>query len=129
MLGIAAADADDRTRVALFAPADHRPVLLIRHSGNGAGVDNIGVGLPLEGDQGVATPGHHLFQGLGLVLVDLAAEGMTMVVVTHEMGFARSAADSVVFMDEGKVIESGPPEQIFASAETDRLRRFLDQVL
>jgi polar amino acid transport system ATP-binding protein len=54
---------------------------------------------------------------------------MTMVVVTHEMGFARSTADSVVFMDHGRVVESGPPEQLFESAETDRLRQFLSQVL
>ena len=54
---------------------------------------------------------------------------MTMVVVTHEMGFARSASDAVVFMDHGKVVESGPPEQIFDAAETERLQRFLSQVL
>ena len=63
------------------------------------------------------------------VMVDLARRGMTMVVVTHEMGFARSAADAVVFMDHGKVVESGPPEQIFESAGTERLQRFLDQVI
>ena len=49
---------------------------------------------------------------------------MTMVVVTHEMGFARSTSDAVVFMDHGQVVESGSPEQIFDAAETDRLRRF-----
>jgi polar amino acid transport system ATP-binding protein len=54
---------------------------------------------------------------------------MTMVVVTHEMGFARSTSDTVVFMDHGKVVESGPPEQIFEAAETERLQRFLSQVL
>jgi polar amino acid transport system ATP-binding protein len=54
---------------------------------------------------------------------------MTMVVVTHEMGFARSTSDAVVFMDHGQVVESGSPEQIFDGAETDRLRRFLSQVL
>jgi len=54
---------------------------------------------------------------------------MTMVVVTHEMGFARSAADSVVFMDGGRVIETGTPERIFESAETQRLRQFLAQVV
>jgi polar amino acid transport system ATP-binding protein len=63
------------------------------------------------------------------LIADLAADGMTMVVVTHEMGFARSTADAVVFMDHGQVVESGPPDQIFDSAETDRLRRFLSQVL
>jgi polar amino acid transport system ATP-binding protein len=54
---------------------------------------------------------------------------MTMVVVTHEMGFARSAADNVVFMDHGKVVETGAPELLFEAAETDRLQRFLSQVL
>jgi polar amino acid transport system ATP-binding protein len=54
---------------------------------------------------------------------------MTMVVVTHEMGFARSTSNAVVFMDHGQVVESGSPEQILDGAETDRLRRFLSQVL
>ena len=63
------------------------------------------------------------------VLRDLATGGMTMVVVTHEMGFARSTADSVVFMDHGQVVESGPPDKIFTAAETERLQRFLSQVL
>jgi polar amino acid transport system ATP-binding protein len=52
-----------------------------------------------------------------------------MVVVTHEMGFAQSAADEVVFMDHGRVVESGPPDRLFSDAETDRLRQFLSQVL
>ncbi len=65
---------------------------------------------------------------LGLI-ADLGADGMTMVVVTHEMGFARSTSDAVVFMDHGKVVESGPPDQIFEAAQTDRLQRFLSQVL
>ena len=63
------------------------------------------------------------------VMRGLARDGMTMVVVTHEMGLARSTTDAVVFMDHGQVVESGPPEQIFETAETDRLRRFLSQVL
>jgi polar amino acid transport system ATP-binding protein len=63
------------------------------------------------------------------LIADLGADGMTMVVVTHEMGFARSASDTVVFMDHGKVVESGPPAKIFDAAETDRLQRFLSQVL
>ncbi len=63
------------------------------------------------------------------LMADLGAGGMTMVVVTHEMGFARSASDAVVFLDHGKVVESGPPEKIFDAAETDRLQRFLSQVL
>ncbi|OOK71418.1 ABC transporter family protein [Mycobacterium kansasii] len=63
------------------------------------------------------------------LIADLGADGMTMVVVTHEMGFARSTSDAVVFMDHGKVVEAGPPEQIFEAAQTDRLQRFLAQVL
>ncbi|MBV9320751.1 MAG: amino acid ABC transporter ATP-binding protein [Mycobacterium sp.] len=63
------------------------------------------------------------------LIADLGAEGMTMVVVTHEMGFARSASDAVAFVDHGKVVESGPPDKIFDAAETDRLQRFLSQVL
>ena len=67
-------------------------------------------------------------KGVLVLIVDLGSDGMTMVVVTHEMGFARSTSDAVVFMDHGQVVESGSPEQIFEAAETDRLRRFLAQV-
>ncbi|MEV4285668.1 amino acid ABC transporter ATP-binding protein [Nonomuraea bangladeshensis] len=63
------------------------------------------------------------------VMRDLAGEGMTMVVVTHEMGFARDVADHVVFMDGGVVVESGPPEQIFGAPEHERTRSFLARVL
>ena len=63
------------------------------------------------------------------LIADLGAGGMTMVVVTHEMGFARSASDAVAFLDRGKVVESGPPDKIFDAAETERLQRFLSQVL
>ena len=62
-------------------------------------------------------------------MADLAAGGMTMVVVTHEMGFARSVADQVLFMDRGGVVESGAPDTVFEAPRTDRLRRFLSQVL
>ena len=60
---------------------------------------------------------------------DLAREGMTMAVVTHEMGFAREMADRVVVMDEGQIIEEGPPEQIFMSPRQERTRQFLSKVL
>ncbi|MEH3131023.1 MAG: amino acid ABC transporter ATP-binding protein [Mycolicibacterium neoaurum] len=80
-------------------------------------------------DEATSALDPELVKGILELIADLGSTGMTMVVVTHEMGFARSAADAVVFMDEGKVVESGPPEQIFESAETERLRRFLDQVL
>jgi general L-amino acid transport system ATP-binding protein len=62
-------------------------------------------------------------------MVELAATGMTMMVVTHEMGFARQVADRVVFMDQGEIVESGPPEEIFGNPRTDRLRLFLSQIL
>jgi len=62
-------------------------------------------------------------------MVMLAAEGMTMICVTHEMGFARQVADRVVFMDRGEIVESGEPEAIFANPQTDRLKTFLSQIL
>jgi general L-amino acid transport system ATP-binding protein len=62
-------------------------------------------------------------------MVGLAESGMTMVCVTHEMGFARTVADRVVFMDRGEIVESGPPEELFANPRTDRLKLFLSQIL
>ncbi|WP_328808501.1 amino acid ABC transporter ATP-binding protein [Nonomuraea montanisoli] len=63
------------------------------------------------------------------VMRDLARDGMTMVVVTHEMAFARDVADQVVFMDGGRVVEAGPPERIFGAPEHERTRSFLSRVL
>lgn len=63
------------------------------------------------------------------VIRSLAEEGMTMVLVTHEMGFAREVADRVAFIDEGVIQEYGPPEQIFGSPESARLKDFLSKVL
>jgi polar amino acid transport system ATP-binding protein len=63
------------------------------------------------------------------VMRQLAIDGMTMVVVTHEMGFAREAADSVVFMDEGLIVESGPPTEVLSAPRHDRTRAFLAKVL
>ncbi|MGV9798379.1 amino acid ABC transporter ATP-binding protein [Mycobacterium sp. NPDC003449] len=80
-------------------------------------------------DEATSALDPELVKGILTLIADLAGDGMTIVAVTHEMGFARSTADSVVFMDHGKVVESGPPDQIFDAAETDRLRRFLSQVL
>jgi polar amino acid transport system ATP-binding protein len=62
-----------------------------------------------------------------VVMRELAREGMTMVIVTHEMGFAREAATRVLFLDRGRNVESGPPEQFFASPETERARQFLQR--
>ena len=80
-------------------------------------------------DEATSALDPELVKGILALIADLGADGMTMIVVTHEMGFARSAADTVVFMDFGRVVEAGPPEQIFESAQTDRLKRFLSQVL
>ena len=63
------------------------------------------------------------------VMKSLAADGMTMVVVTHEMGFAREVADRVLFMDGGVIIESGTPSEIFDNPQSDRLKSFLAKVL
>ena len=63
------------------------------------------------------------------VIIDLAEEGMTMVVVTHEMGFARKVADRMVFLDEGSIVETGNPKQFFDSPKTDRCKLFLNQIL
>ena len=63
------------------------------------------------------------------VMVELAKEGMTMICVTHEMGFARSVADLMVFMDEGEVVESAVPDDFFAHPESDRTKLFLSQIL
>jgi general L-amino acid transport system ATP-binding protein len=63
------------------------------------------------------------------VMVELAHEGMTMIVVTHEMGFARTVADRVVFMDGGEIVESAPPEEFFSSPRTGRARTFLSRIL
>ncbi len=63
------------------------------------------------------------------VVRDLARQGMTMLLVTHEMRFAREFADRVVFMDGGVVVEVGPPEEIFTRPKSERLRKFLTAVL
>ena len=63
------------------------------------------------------------------VMVELAEEGMTMIVVTHEMGFARKVADNMVFMDAGEIVETGPPETFFENPKSQRCRDFLAQIL
>ncbi len=63
------------------------------------------------------------------VMLDLAREGMTMVVVSHEMGFARAASDRMVFLESGRVIEEGPPERIFTDPQEERTKQFLAHVL
>ncbi|KKM09851.1 peptide ABC transporter ATP-binding protein [Clostridiales bacterium PH28_bin88] len=63
------------------------------------------------------------------VMKDLAREGMTMVVVSHEMGFAREVGDRVIFMDEGRIVEEGVPQQVFGSPRHDRTKAFLSKIL
>ncbi len=63
------------------------------------------------------------------VMVGLAQDGMTMICVTHEMGFARTIADMMVFMDAGEIVERAPPERFFAAPETERARQFLSRIL
>ena len=63
------------------------------------------------------------------VIIDLASEGITMIVVTHEMGFAKKAADRMIFMDGGKIVEQNDPENFFNNPKTDRCKTFLDQIL
>ena len=63
------------------------------------------------------------------VMVELAREGMTMIVVTHEMGFAREVADSMVFMDEGEIVEKAPPARFFAAPSSERAKLFLGRIL
>jgi polar amino acid transport system ATP-binding protein len=70
-----------------------------------------------------------LVKGVLNLMAALGRRGMTMVVVTHEMNFARKVADQVVFMDEGEVVEAGPPSRLFDDPQSPRLRRFLSEVL
>ena len=62
-------------------------------------------------------------------MASLADAGMTMICVTHEMGFARAVADRMVFFDQGLIVEEGPPKQIFEAPEHERTKRFLSQIL
>jgi general L-amino acid transport system ATP-binding protein len=63
------------------------------------------------------------------VMIELAQEGMTMLVVTHEMGFARTVADRIIFMDDGEIVEAAAPEVFFSNPRSQRTRLFLSQIL
>ncbi|MFI1915634.1 amino acid ABC transporter ATP-binding protein [Nocardia sp. NPDC020380] len=80
-------------------------------------------------DEATSALDPELVKGVLALMSELAQGGMTMIVVTHEMGFARSVSDQVVFMDHGLVVETGSPDALFDNAETPRLRQFLSQVL
>jgi len=80
-------------------------------------------------DEATSALDPELVKGILHLMADLSATGMTMVVVTHEMGFAREVADQVVFMDRGRIVEQGSPQKLFDAPESPRLRSFLEQVL
>jgi ABC-type polar amino acid transport system ATPase subunit len=63
------------------------------------------------------------------VMRDLARDGMTMVVVTHEMGFAREVCDRIVFIDDGRIVEEGPPDEFFEAAKSERAKEFVDKII
>jgi general L-amino acid transport system ATP-binding protein len=63
------------------------------------------------------------------VMIELASQGMTMLCVTHEMGFARSVADRVIFMDQGQIVEQNPPQEFFANPKNERTRDFLSKII
>jgi polar amino acid transport system ATP-binding protein len=134
--GVPAAEArelalDQLERVGLRHKADVRPATL---SGGQQQRVAIARALAMQPqvmffDEATSALDPELVKGILALIAELGSDGMTMVAVTHEMGFARSTADSVVFMDHGVVVESGPPDQIFGAAQTERLQRFLSQVL
>lgn len=80
-------------------------------------------------DEATSALDPELVKGVLNLMAELGQRGMTMLVVTHEMGFARKVADQVMFMDEGKVVEHGAPDQIFDDPQSPRLKTFLSEVL
>ncbi|MFO1175011.1 MAG: amino acid ABC transporter permease/ATP-binding protein [Paracoccaceae bacterium] len=117
--------------VGLAARADHRPSGL-----SGGQQQRVAIARALAMapevilfDEVTSALDPELVKGVLTLMGDLGRRGMTMVVVTHEMGFARSVADQVVFMDEGRIVESGPPEAIFDKPQSPRLQKFLAEVL
>lgn len=117
--------------VGLAQRADHRPRDL---SGGQQQRVAIARALAMEPevmlfDEATSALDPELVKGVLTLMAELCQRGMTMVVVTHEMGFARRVADQVVFMDEGEIVESGTPEAIFDRPQSARLQRFLSEVL
>ncbi|MGW3961913.1 amino acid ABC transporter ATP-binding protein [Amycolatopsis sp. NPDC005003] len=80
-------------------------------------------------DEATSALDPELVKGVLNLMAGLASRGLTLIVVTHEMGFARSVADEVAFMDAGRIVEQGPPADIFDEPQSPRLQRFLSQVL
>lgn len=134
--GMSKADATERARrrlaeVGLAERADHRPRDL---SGGQQQRVAVARALAMEPevmlfDEATSSLDPELVKGVLTLMAGLAGRGMTMVVVTHEMGFARKVADQVVFMDEGQIVESGRPEDLFDHPKSERLQRFLSEVL
>ncbi|MER8956590.1 amino acid ABC transporter ATP-binding protein [Mesorhizobium sp. M0045] len=117
--------------VGLLERKDHRPANL---SGGQQQRVAIARALALEPeimlfDEVTSALDPELVKGVLNLMADLGRGGMTMVVVTHEMNFARKAANQVVFMDEGRIVEAGRPEDLFDNPQSPRLRRFLSEVL
>lgn len=117
--------------VGLAARSDHRPAGL-----SGGQQQRVAIARALAMDPEVilfdevtSALDPELVKGVLDLMATLGRQGMTMVVVTHEMGFARRVADQVVFMDEGRIVEAGCPEQIFDNPKSERLQRFLAEVL
>lgn len=80
-------------------------------------------------DEATSALDPELVKGILELMTELAQSGMTMVVVTHEMRFAREVADQIVFIDQGRIVEQGPPDKVFDSPASPRLKHFLEQVL
>jgi polar amino acid transport system permease protein len=117
--------------VGLAARRDHRPAGL-----SGGQQQRVAIARALAMDPEVvlfdevtSALDPELVKGVLDLMANLGRQGMTMAVVTHEMGFARKVADQVVFMDEGRIVEAGPPDQIFDRPKSERLKRFLAEVL
>ena len=122
---------DHLAEVGLAARADHRPSGL-----SGGQQQRVAIARALAMapevilfDEVTSALDPELVKGVLNLMADLGARGMTMVVVTHEMNFARRVADQVVFMDEGRVVEAGPPTAIFDTPQSPRLQSFLAEVL
>jgi polar amino acid transport system ATP-binding protein len=134
--GMPKAEARERARrrlaeVGLAERADHRPRDL---SGGQQQRVAIARALAMEPevmlfDEATSALDPELVKGVLNLMAGLGRRGMTMLVVTHEMGFARKVADQVVFMDEGEVVEAGTPAELFDNPKSERLQRFLSEVL
>ncbi|OUM43988.1 amino acid ABC transporter ATP-binding protein [Arthrobacter sedimenti] len=134
--GMSKAEARERAsrrlaEVGLAERADHRPRDL---SGGQQQRVAIARALAMEPevmlfDEATSALDPELVKGVLTLMAGLCERGMTMAVVTHEMGFARRVADQVVFMDEGEVVEAGKPADLFDNPQSERLQRFLSEVL